>query len=171
MTVLIRPATRADAPEILAMVKELAAFEREPDAVVATVEDLERDGWGDGAGRGPVFEALMAVSLEGTPLGFALFFHNYSTWRGRPGLYVEDLYVRPEGRGRGVGALLLQAVARIAVDRQCRRIDLWVLGWNPAREFYHRLGFVDMTEWRPYRLETAQIVALADRDLSDKQQE
>ena len=159
----IRPATRADAAEILAMIRELAAFEREPDAVVATVADLERDGWGDGTGTGPVFEALMAVDAEETPVGFALFFHNYSTWRGRPGIYVEDLYVRPQARGEGIGALLLQAVARIAVARRCARIDLWVLDWNPARDFYHRLGFEDLTEWRPYRLETAAIEALAER--------
>lgn len=162
MSYRIRPAARPDAPEILAMIQELAEFEREPDAVVATVADLERDGWGDGTGKGPVFEALMAEDADGRPVGFVLFFHNYSTWRGRAGIYVEDLYVRPQARGGGVGALLMREVARIALERRCARIDLWVLGWNPARDFYHRLGFEDLTEWRPYRLETAAIEALAE---------
>lgn len=155
-TVTIRPAVEADAATILGFVKELAEFEREPDAVKATVDDVRREGWGPDA----VFEALIA-ELDGVPVGFALTFRNYSTWEGRAGLFVEDLYVQPDARQFGVGRKLLAAVAQRAVERGCKRVDLSVLNWNPARGFYDRIGFKQMEEWLPYRLTGDDLVKLA----------
>lgn len=155
--VTIRPAVEADAATILGFVRELAEFEREPHAVKATVDDVRRDGWGPNA----VFEALMA-ELDGVPVGFALTFRNYSTWEGCAGLFVEDLYVQPHARTFGVGRKLLAAVARRAVERGCKRVDLNVLDWNPARGFYDRVGFKRLEEWLPYRLTGAALAALAD---------
>lgn len=155
-TVAIRPAVEADAGLILRFVKELAEFEREPHAVKATAEDFRRDGWGPN----PVFEALIA-ELDGTPVGFALTFRNYSTWEGRHGLFVEDLYVTPEARRHGVGKRLLAEVARRAVAAGCRRVDLNVLDWNPARGFYEAIGIRHLEEWLPYRLTGADLSALA----------
>ncbi len=152
----IRPAVEADCATILRFVRELAAFEREPDAVKACEEDFRRDGWGER----PVFEALIA-ELDGAPVGFALCFRNYSTWEGRAGLFVEDLYVTPEARRFGAGRKLLAAVARRAVEQGCRRVDLNVLDWNPARGFYDRLGFRHLEDWRPYRLTGEALGALA----------
>lgn len=155
-TVTIRPAVEADAATILGFVKELAEFEREPHAVKSTVDDVRRNGWGPDA----VFEALMA-ELDGVPVGFALTFRNYSTWEGRAGLFVEDLYVQPHARTHGVGRKLLAAVAQRAVERGCKRVDLNVLNWNPARGFYDRIGFKQMEEWLPYRLTGADLAKLA----------
>ena len=155
-TVTIRPAVEADCATILRFVRELAEFEHEPDAVKATEEDFRRDGWGEQ----PVFEALIA-ELDGAPVGFALTFRNFSTWEGRPGLYVEDLYVTPDARRYGVGRKLLAAVAQRAVERGYRRVDLSVLDWNPARGFYDRVGFRQMKEWLPYRLTGDALSALA----------
>lgn len=155
-TVTVRPAVEADAPVILAFIRELAEFENEPDAVKATVTDLRRDGWGER----PVFEAFIA-ELDGVPVGFALTFRNYSTWEGRHGIFVEDLYVRTEARRHGVGRRLLAAVARRAVEQGCRRVDLNVLDWNPARSFYTALGFRHLQEWLPYRLSGEALGALA----------
>ena len=155
-TVTIRPAVEADAETILGFVRELAEFEREPHAVKSTVEDVRRNGWGED----PVFEALMA-ELDGVPVGFALTFRNYSTWEGRAGLFVEDLYVQPHARKHGVGRKLLAAVAQRAVERGCKRVDLNVLNWNPARGFYDRVGFTQMEEGLPYRLSGEDLAALA----------
>jgi GNAT superfamily N-acetyltransferase len=155
-TVTIRPAVEADAAAILGFVKELAEFEREAHAVKSTVDDIRREGWGPD----PVFEALMA-ELDGVPVGFALTFRNYSTWEGRAGLFVEDLYVQPPARKYGVGRTLLAAVARRAVERGCKRVDLNVLNWNPARGFYDRIGFQQMEEWLPYRLTGEALTKLA----------
>ncbi|HYD71375.1 GNAT family N-acetyltransferase [Azospirillum sp.] len=155
-TVAVRPAVEADAELILRFVRELAEFEREPHAVKATVEDFRRDGWGPN----PVFEALIA-ELDGAPVGFALTFRNYSTWEGRFGLFVEDLYVTPEARGHGVGKRLLAEVARRAVAAGCKRVDLNVLNWNPARGFYETIGIRHLEEWLPYRLTGADLEALA----------
>lgn len=156
MTIEIRDATRADVPLILGFVRDLAAFEREPDAVTATEQDLLRDGWGET----PRFEARIA-SLDGRPAGFALFFPNYSTWQGRAGLYVEDLYVADWARGRGLGRVIMADLARIAVGRGWTRLDLAVLDWNPARAFYARLGLAHREEWLPYRVTGAALQALA----------
>ena len=139
------------------MVRELAEFEREPPAnVEATAADFLRDCFEDK----PRCEVLIG-EVDGAVGGFALFFHNYSTWLGRAGLYIEDLYVREAARGAGLGRLLLAAVARLAVERGCRRLDLSVLHWNPARQFYERLGFRELSDWRPYRLSGEALIRLA----------
>lgn len=157
MTVTIRAATRADAPTILRFVKELATYEREPDAVKATEADFDRVLFGER----PYAEAVIAEE-DGTPLGFALFFHNFSTWEGKPGVYLEDLYVTPEARGKGVGKLLLANLARIAVDRDCARLEWAVLDWNePAINFYRSLDAVPMDEWTVNRVTGDALAKLA----------
>jgi len=152
----VRPATPADVETILGFIKGLAAFEREPDAVKATLDDLLRDGFGEQ----PKFEVLIA-ELDGEPVGFALFFPTYSTWEGRPGIYLEDLFVAEHARGQGLGRKLMAALAAITVARGCRRLELSVLHWNPTREFYHHLGMGHMQEWLPYRLAGEALQALA----------
>jgi len=156
----IRDAVPGDVPAILAMIKELATFEREPDAVVATEADLLRDGWGP-AKR---FSCRIA-ELDGTVQGFALWFYSYSTWEGHAGIYLEDLYVRPDARGFGLGERLVVDLARLAVRDGCRRLDLSVLEWNPAREFYRRLGVEHRADWLPYRVAGAALKALAEREV------
>jgi len=158
--VLVRPAVRADATIILDLIRELARFERAEESVHATVADLERDGWGDT----PRFEALIA-EIDGDPVGFALYFHNYSTWEGRAGIFLEDLYVRPEARRSGAGRRLMARLARLAVERRCARLDFSVLDWNPARQFYESLGVTQMEEWLPYRAEGDALAALAAGDV------
>jgi GNAT superfamily N-acetyltransferase len=156
----IRAATPADAGTIVALIRELAIYEKEPlTSVKATEADILRDGFGPT----PRFECLLA-EVDGRPAGFALFFHNYSTWEGRAGLYVEDIFVSEWARGRKVGRRLLAAIAATAEARGCRRVDLSVLHWNPARAFYERIGLVEMTAWRPYRLKDAALAALAAED-------
>lgn len=157
----VRFATRDDVPSILDFIRGLAVFEREPvERVRTTPEDLVRDGFGDH----PLFEVLLAerVTSEGArPIGFALFFPHYSTWEGRAGLYVEDLFVVEPERGSGAGRALLAALARLAHDRGWRRIDLSVLDWNPARGFYEALGMTHQEEWLTYRMEADAIARLA----------
>jgi GNAT superfamily N-acetyltransferase len=155
-TVVIRSAVEADSSVIMRFVRELAEFEREPQSVKSSEEDLRRDGWGET----PMFEALIA-ELDGEAVGFALTSRTYSTWEGRPGLFVEDLYVTPDARRYGVGRTLLAAIARRAVERGYRRVDLNVLDWNPARGFYDRIGFRQLQEWLPYRLTGDGLAALA----------
>ena len=153
----IRHATVADVPVILQFVRELAEYERMLDQVAATEEDFRRALFGER----PVAEALLAWDGD-EPLGFALFFHNFSTFRGRPGLYLEDLYVRPAARNRGVGKALLAALARLAVERNCARLEWSVLDWNqPAIEFYQRIGAVPMSDWTVYRLTGEALERLA----------
>jgi len=152
----VRPATPADVETILRFIKGLAAFEKEPDAVRATLDDLRRDGFG----KQPKFEVLIA-ELDGEPVGFALFFPTYSTWEGRPGIYLEDLFVAEHARGLGLGRKLMAALAALAVARGCRRLELSVLHWNPTREFYHHLGMAHLQEWLPYRLAGEALQALA----------
>lgn len=142
----IRPATAADVPTLLRLIRELAAFEEAADQVLATEELLLAEGFGPR----PAFEALLA-EVEGKAAGFALFFHNFSTWQGRRGLYIEDLYVAPWARKLGLGEKLVRACAAIALERGCPRLDLQVLDWNPARGFYDRLGMERLAEWLPYR--------------------
>ena len=155
----VRPAVPADADEIVAMVRELALFEREPlSTVEARPSDILRDCFGDN----PRAEVLIG-EIDGRVAGFVLFFRNYSTWLARTGLYVEDLYVREAARGTGLGKSLLAAVARLAIARGCRRLDLSVLDWNPARRFYERLGFQEKADWRPYRLEGDALAQLAGK--------
>ena len=153
----IRPATPADVPQILAFIRALATYEREPDAVVATEADLLRDGFD----ANPRFYCLIAELPEAchmVPAGFALYFHNYSTFVGRRGLYLEDLFVKPAFRGRGIGKRLLVELARVAIDRGCGRFEWTVLDWNePAIAFYESLGAQRMLAWQICRLTGASL--------------
>jgi GNAT superfamily N-acetyltransferase len=144
----IRFATPGDVPTILRFVRELADYEREADKVVATEALLHEALFASP----PAAEALIA-ERDGAPIGMALFFHNFSTWTGWRGLYLEDLYVTPEARGSGAGTALLKRLALIAKERGCARFEWSVLTWNtPAIEFYRSLGAVSMEEWRINRV-------------------
>jgi len=161
--IAIRFATADDAGLLLRLIRELAAFEKSPDAVVATEADLIRHGFGPN----PQFEAILAF-LDGQSAGCALFHTRFSTWLGRPGLYLEDLYVTEQARGRGVGRRLMTRLAAIAVERGWGRIDFHVLDWNPAREFYHRLGMEHLGEWLRYGGDAAALKRLAAEDPADR---
>ncbi len=153
----IRPATRADVPAILDFIRALAVYERAPDAVVATEQDLLRDGFGPQ----PYYACLIAEQ-DGVPAGFAFYFFDYSTWLGRPGIYLEDLFVHPEFRGLGIGKALLQRVAAIALEKGCARLKWQVLDWNtPAIDFYQAMGAEFMDEWRTVRLSGPALERLA----------
>jgi GNAT superfamily N-acetyltransferase len=154
----IRAATRADVGTVLRLVRALAQFERAPDAVLATEADLLRDGFG----ASPRFEARLAFLGE-RPAGFTLFFPTYSTWEGRPGLYLEDIFVEEWARRRGVGRALIADLARLALARGCRRLDLSVLDWNPARGFYERLDIRLNAGWVPYRASGDALAVLAKK--------
>lgn len=158
----LRPATESDAELIHALIVELATYEREPDAVEATPASLREQLAADP----PPFECLLVAPAAGLePVGMALFFHNYSTWRGKRGVYLEDLFVRPAARGRGYGLALLRALARLARERDCPRLDWAVLDWNePAIEFYRRLGAEPLEEWRTFRLSGEALARLACDD-------
>ena len=144
----IAPATVADVPLVGALIRELAEYEREPESAVATDADLQAALFG----TPPAAEVLLA-RINGEAVGFALFFHNFSTWTGKRGIYLEDLYVRPSARSVGAGRVLLAALARIAVERDCPRLDWAVLEWNElAIGFYHRIGAEVQTDWRIFRL-------------------
>ncbi len=158
MGTILRKAVAADVPLILELIRGLAIYEREPDAVTATEEDLLRDGFG----AEPFFHCLIAEH-DGRAAGFAFYFFNYSTWLGRPGLYLEDLFVQPEFRGLGIGKALLAQVAAIAVEKGCPRLQWEVLDWNtPAVEFYRALGASFLDEWRNVRMTGDAIAALAE---------
>jgi len=153
----IRPATPADVPTILGFIRELAAYEREPDAVVATEADLLRDGFGDA----PHFRVLIA-SRDGEAAGFAFYFFQYSTWTGSPILYLEDLFVSPRHRGHGLGKALMKHLAGVAVDAGCKRFHWAVLEWNqPAIGFYESLGAKVLPDWRTVRVDGEALAALA----------
>jgi GNAT superfamily N-acetyltransferase len=157
MATTIRPATSADIPQILAFIRALATYEREPNAVTATEADLLRDGFGPN----PFYFCLIAES-NGLPAGFALYFFNYSTWLGRPGLYLEDLFVLPEFRGLGIGKALLRRIAAIAVEKGCLRLQWEVLDWNtPAIEFYEAMGAEFLDTWRNVRVTGEALLKLA----------
>jgi GNAT superfamily N-acetyltransferase len=157
MTTTIRKATEADVAQILKFIRALAEFEREPEAVEATEEGLLRDGFGPQ----PFYSCLMAEQ-DGQPAGFALYFFNYSTWLGRPGLYLEDLFVSPEFRGLGVGKALLQKVAAVAVEKRCKRLQWEVLDWNtPAIDFYRAMGAEFLDEWRNVRVNEEALLRMA----------
>jgi GNAT superfamily N-acetyltransferase len=158
MATTIRPATAADVPLILGFIRALAAYERAPDAVVATEEGLLRDGFGPH----PYYECLIA-EYNGKPAGFALYFYNYSTWMGQPGIYLEDLFVQPELRGHGIGKALLQRVAAVAVEKGCQRLQWEVLDWNtPAIDFYAAMGAEFLDEWRNVRVGGEALKRLAE---------
>jgi GNAT superfamily N-acetyltransferase len=157
----IRPATSEDIPLILQFIRDLAEYEREPEAAVATAQDLRRDGWGPE----PKFRCVLA-EWDGHAAGFAFFFYNYSTWQGRPGLYLEDLFVRPQFRGHGIGKALLVHLAQVAMHENCGRFQWQVLDWNtPALDFYKSLGAKVMTEWLTMRVEGEELQKLARCDL------
>jgi len=156
-TTTIRPATRADVGAILDFIRALAVYERAPDAVVATEQDLLRDGFGPQ----PYYSCLIA-ERDGVPAGFAFYFFDYSTWLGRPGIYLEDIFVHPEFRGLGIGKALLQRVAAIAIEKGCARLKWQVLDWNtPAIDFYRAMGAEFMDEWRTVRLSGEPLERLA----------
>ena len=153
----IRTTTEADVPIILSLIRELAEYEREPDAVVATETGLRDVLFG--AKRSA--EVLLALEM-GEAVGFAVYFFNFSTWLGRPGLYLEDLFVRPATRGKGYGRALLERLAQIAQERGCGRMEWAVLDWNePAIQFYRKLGAEPMNEWTVFRLTAEGIAKLA----------
>lgn len=157
MDTLIRAATPADVPLILRLIRALAEYERAPELAVATEEDLLRDGFGPQ----PYYTCLIAEH-GGRPAGFAFFFFDYSTWLGRPGIYLEDLFVYPELRGRGIGKALLQRVAAIAVEKGCARLKWAVLDWNtPAIDFYRAMGAEIQQEWLYVRLQGEPLARLA----------
>jgi GNAT superfamily N-acetyltransferase len=157
----LRPATPADVPQILQFIRDLAEYEREPDAVHATEADLLRDGFGPNK-RFDCIIAELQQACHYIPVGFALYFYNYSTWRGHAGIYLEDLYVNPEHRGKGIGKALLTKVAAIAVAEGCPRFEWSVLDWNtPSIDFYHQLGAVMKSEWKGMQVSGDALTALA----------
>jgi GNAT superfamily N-acetyltransferase len=157
MSLKLRKATIEDVDLILFFIKQLAIYEKEPDAAVATKDDIIRDGFGEK----PYFHIVIA-EWENKPAGFAFYFFNYSTWLGKPGLYLEDLFVIPEFRGHGIGKALLVELAKIAVENNCGRFQWQVLDWNkPAIDFYESLGAFHLKEWFTYRITGDALVNLS----------
>jgi GNAT superfamily N-acetyltransferase len=155
----IRTARMEDVPIILQLIRDLATYERAPNEVTATEEQLVEVLFGPR----PSAEVMLAFE-EDTAVGFAVFFHNFSTWLGRPGLYLEDLFVKPEVRGKGYGRALLVHLAKIARERGCGRMEWAVLDWNdPAIQFYHKVGAAPMDEWTVFRLTGDGIAKLAEQ--------
>jgi GNAT superfamily N-acetyltransferase len=159
-TITLRFATVEDVALLLQFIRELAAYEKAPDAVAATEEDLRRHGFGPERR----FEALLAF-VDGEPAGFALFFPDFSTWHGRPGIFLDDLYVREWARRLGVGRRLMARLAAIALERDWSALHFNVLDWNPAQGFYRRLGIEPRNTWLPYGAtgETLRRLAAQDR--------
>jgi GNAT superfamily N-acetyltransferase len=156
----IRWSTENDAALIVHFIRALAIYEKAPvENVRITEADVRRDAFGPSPSRR--FEVLIA-EIDRKPVGFALFFPNYSTWEGKPGLYIEDIFVEESARKSGIGRMLIAAVAKIAQSRGCARIDLAVLDWNPARGFYNRLGFQHAEPWQIFRLGASRFAPLAD---------
>ena len=156
----IRPAHVEDVPVILQLIRDLATYERAPDEASATEEQLAEVLFGEK----PAAEVLLAFEEE-SPVGFAVYFFNFSTWLGRAGLYLEDLFVKPEKRGKGYGRALLIELAKIARDRGCGRMEWAVLDWNePAIKFYRALGAKPMNEWTVFRLTGGEIGKLANSE-------
>ncbi len=155
--VTIEPAQESDVPLILGFIRELAAYEKLAQEVEATEEDLRRTLFGERA-----YAETVIARYEGEAAGFALFFHNYSTFLAKPGIYLEDLFVRPNFRGKGIGKALLVHLARLARERDCGRVEWWVLDWNEsAIEFYKSIKAQPMNEWTVFRLSSAGIRSLA----------
>ena len=156
----IRPAGVGDVAIILELIRDLATYERAPDEVTATEKQLINVLFGER----PVAEVLLAFEAE-SPVGFAVYFYNFSTWLGRAGLYLEDLFVKPEKRGKGYGRALLAHLAKIAHERGCGRMEWAVLNWNePAIKFYRALGAKPMNEWTVFRLTRDEIASLANSE-------
>jgi GNAT superfamily N-acetyltransferase len=156
-TVTIRPAAADEAPLVLEFIRELAVYEHLEHEMVATNADISAALFGPR----PYAEVVFAC-LDRTPVGFALFFHNFSTFHGKPGIYLEDLFVRPHARGRGIGKRLLTWLARAALERGCARLEWWVLDWNaPSIAFYRSLGAIPQDEWTTMRVSGAALERLA----------
>ncbi len=159
----IRTATRRDIPQILELIRALATYEKAPEQAVATAKDLARDGFS----KAPKFRVLIA-EWDGSPAGFALFFYHYSTWVGRPTLFLEDLFVRPEFRARGIGKAMLRQLAKIAIAENCGRFEWQVLDWNtPAIRFYDALGAKVLEGWLTMRVTGKALRNLAVRGDAD----
>lgn len=159
-SITLRPATRADIPQILTFIRGLAEYEKLAHEAVATPALLERHLFGDR----PAAEVVIAEA-DGVPAGFALFFHSFSTFLGQPGLYLEDLFVLPSHRGLGLGKRLMVHLARLAVERGCGRFEWSVLDWNtPAIDFYRRLGAIGLEEWTVQRVSGEALHTLAAWD-------
>lgn len=155
--ITIRSATAGDVPAVLGFIRELASYEHLEHEVVATEADVDTALFGPR----PYAEVALAC-LDGVPVGFALYFHNFSTFLGKPGIYLEDLYVRPEARGLGAGRRLLAWLARTALERGCARLDWAVLDWNePSIGFYRGLGALALDEWTTYRVHGEALERLA----------
>jgi len=155
--VILRLAVEEDLSLILRFIKELADYEKLLHEVVATEEILRESLFVRKAAE------VVIAEYKGEPVGFALFFHNFSTFLGRPGLYLEDLYVRPEMRGRGIGKLLLSYLAKLALERGCGRFEWWCLDWNKSSiDFYKSIGAIPMDEWTVYRVCDKALVDLAE---------
>jgi GNAT superfamily N-acetyltransferase len=153
----IRPCVEADAPAIADLVRQLALYERLEAFAVATPDDFRRHLFGPN----PAAEAVIA-ELDGRPVGFALFFTTFSTFRGQPGMFLEDVFVRPEHRGQGIGKALLATVARRSLERQCARLEWAVLDWNtPAIGFYKAAGACPLDDWTTFRIDDEALVRLA----------
>jgi GNAT superfamily N-acetyltransferase len=160
---MIRPARSEDVPIIASLVRQLAHFERLDHQVSMTEADLATHLFGS-----PRYAEVLLAEDAGTVVGFALFFHNYSTFLGRPGIYLEDLFVLPEHRRRGWGRALLGAVARVAVERRCGRFEWAALRWNePATLFYRALGAVVMDEWQSFRITADALTSLATEEAGE----
>lgn len=158
-TFTIRPARSEDVPAIVAMVHELADFERAPESCHLTEDQLREALFGPR----PALFGHVAVAASGVPIGMALWFLNFSTWQGTHGVYLEDLYVRPAARGTGAGAALLAALAAVCVERGYQRLEWMMLDWNPAAGFYAAIGATVTTDWVPYRLAGPALRRLAER--------
>ncbi len=156
---LIRPATKEDAPVIFSLIKELADYEHLSNEVVASVDDIRKTLFCE-----QPFAEILIGEVEGHPVSFALFFYNYSTFLGKPGIYLEDLYVQPGHRGKGIGSKMLAHIAALAKERNCGRFEWSVLDWNsPAIRTYEKLGATPMKEWILYRLGGEALERLADK--------
>ena len=157
MTIEVAPATPADVPAILALIRELAEYEKLLDRVFATEQSLRRDLFG-----AKPFAEVLVGRIDGALVAYALFFHSYSTFLAMPGIYLEDLYVQPQFRGRGMGRALLRSIAQVAKERDCGRLEFAVLDWNtPSIEFYKALGAAPLDDWTTYRLGEDGIASLA----------
>ena len=156
----LRPAVEGDLNTIIELIHGLAEYEKEPDAVQLDREELSRHLFG----ARPYAEVIIAETDDGESAGFALYFHNFSTWAGKPGIWLEDLFVRPHFRGAGYGKALLSELARLAVERGCARLEWSVLDWNePSIRFYKALGATPMDEWTTFRVSGEELTALATR--------
>lgn len=157
MTLSIRPATSADLPLIAQFIRDLADYEK-----LAHEVRFDEAVLGDRLFNARPYAEVLIGEIDGAPQGFALFFHNFSTFEGKPGVYLEDLFVRPEARGSGLGKALLKRLAALAVERDCARLEWWVLDWNePAIQFYKKLGAKPMDEWTTFRVDGDALLELA----------